>query len=247
MRTLGTRRAALVAGAAAVAAVALAGCSAGQVAETSVKRPSNMGVNVGNSDNSVLIRNLAVTYNGVQGYPAGGSAPLQLSLINRTTAEITVLISSQPPKTPDPTIVSGSSVGLVGGTDTTPSTAIPEPSGSRDAAVPQSSAGSPGTVEQPSVQPTPEPSASVAPAGEAQPARITLGPMEAVTFLPGGKQTLQVMGLTGDLRPGSSVNLVFEFSNGVPALTVPASVGIPLSPAPRPSGVPSELSEVSED
>ena len=50
MRSLGTRRAVLVAGAAALAAVALAGCSAGQVAETALKRPSNQGLNADNSD-----------------------------------------------------------------------------------------------------------------------------------------------------------------------------------------------------
>ena len=48
MRSLGTRRVALFAGAVTVAAVALTGCSAGQVAETSLKRPSNQGVNTAN-------------------------------------------------------------------------------------------------------------------------------------------------------------------------------------------------------
>ena len=43
MRSLGTRRAALAAGVAALAAVALAGCSAGQVAETALKKPSVHG------------------------------------------------------------------------------------------------------------------------------------------------------------------------------------------------------------
>ena len=64
MRSLGTRRAVLVAGVATVAAAALAGCSAGQVAETALKNPSVHGVNAQNADGSVLIRGLAVAYNG---------------------------------------------------------------------------------------------------------------------------------------------------------------------------------------
>src|SRR5215207_3862491 len=98
MRSLGTRRAVLVAGVAAAAAVALTGCSAGQVAETAIKRPSNQGVNENNSNNTVGVRDLEVSYNGVQGYAAGANAPLEVGLYNLTTQEITVLISSQPPQ-----------------------------------------------------------------------------------------------------------------------------------------------------
>src|SRR3954452_14339772 len=125
MRSRRTRRALMVAGAAALTAVALAGCSAGQVAETSLKRPSNQGVNVNNSDNSVLIRNLLVTYNGPAGYPAGASAPLQLSLYNQTTQQVIVNISSTRPtnRPADRSVVTGTSVGLTGGTATPSSTA----------------------------------------------------------------------------------------------------------------------------
>src|SRR3954451_21082712 len=96
MRSLGFRRAALATGVAVVAAVALAGCSAGQVAETALKRPSNPGVNADNADGSVVIRNLSVQYPGVQGYAAGGNAPLELGIYNQTRDAITVLVSSQP-------------------------------------------------------------------------------------------------------------------------------------------------------
>jgi hypothetical protein len=130
MRSLGTRRAALVAGVATVAAVALAGCSAGQIAETALKVPSNMGVNAENSNNSLAIRNLMVVYNGIDGYPAGASAPLEVTFANNTTAEITVRISSQPlqDQTEGQGVVSARSVGLVGGTPSA------EPSGSPAAA-----------------------------------------------------------------------------------------------------------------
>jgi hypothetical protein len=246
MRSLGTRRAALVAGAATVAAVALVGCSAGQVAETSLKRPSNMGVNQDNSDHSVAIRNLAVIYNGPEGYPAGSSAPLQLGIYNQTTQPVTVLVSSPPPApgTTDNGVVSGRSVVLVGGTPSTPSTAIPEPSGSRDVAVPDTSGGPSGSVEQPSGQPSASGSASAAPADSiAGPARITVGPLGSVTFLPGDKESLQVVGLTGKLLPGMSLNLIFEFSNGAQPLTLQAPVGTPASPASRAPGIENENTE----
>ncbi|HEV8175437.1 MAG TPA: hypothetical protein VGP91_17505, partial [Actinoplanes sp.] len=101
MRSLVTRRSVLVSGVAAVAAAALAGCSAGQVAETALKKPSNQGVNRQNSNGTVFIRNLLVTYNGTEGYPAGANAPLQVALSNETTQAVTVLVSSQ---RPDPSV-----------------------------------------------------------------------------------------------------------------------------------------------
>jgi hypothetical protein len=117
MRTLGTRRTFLVAGAAAVAAVALAGCSAGQVAETSLKRPSNMGVNSHNSNNTVLIRNLAVPYNGISGYAVDKPVPLQLSMFNQTADEVRVTVTSSRPadSTNNKGVTIGTSVSLTGG------------------------------------------------------------------------------------------------------------------------------------
>src|SRR4051794_18198658 len=202
MRSLGTRRAALVAGVATVAAVTLAGCSAGQVAETALKRPSNMGVNAENSNQSVAIRDLAVVYNGTEGYPAGGAAPLQVGLYNNTPSEITVRGSTRPLTgvTGAPGVVSARMVGLVGGTPSAPSSAIPEPSGSRPAASPDTD--TPNNESQPSVQPSAEPTTSAASEGAAQPARITLSPLGYASFLPGDEQSLQVFGLSNALVPG---------------------------------------------
>src|SRR5919205_605159 len=89
---------------------------------------------------TVAIRNLMVTYNGTAGYPSGATAPLQVGIYNKTTSEVTVLISSQQP---DPAVgndvVYGTNVVLTGSQTTAPSTALPEPSGSRPAAVPETS------------------------------------------------------------------------------------------------------------
>ncbi|MET0496057.1 MAG: hypothetical protein ABW000_23265 [Actinoplanes sp.] len=252
MRSLGSRRAVLATGVAAVAAVALAACSSGQVAETSLKKPSNQGVNADNSDRSVFIRNLAVEYKGTEGYQAGDSAPLELGLFNQTTQAITVLISSQPLEgAPESqSVVSGSSVGLTGGSSaapSTPSSAIPEPSGSRssggqdDQGEDEIPSADPSTSADPSDEPSTEPSTEPTP--EARPARIEIGPLGSATFLPGDDEELQVLGLTGKLAPGSSVNLLFEFSNGAKDLTVQAPVGIPLTPASRAPGLPHENTE----
>jgi hypothetical protein len=254
MRTSGTRRAALVAGVATVAAVALAACSAGQVAETANKNPSVYGVNTQNSDASVLIRGLAVAYPGSSGYEAGANAPLEVNLYNETTSEITVLVSSQPFEGEGEGVVSARSVGLVGGggTPATPSTAIPEPSGSRPVATPDTDASPTGSVEQPSasgdpsVDPseTPQPTPATTPGSvDARPARIAIGPLSYVSFRPGDPETLQVIGLSDRLGAGQAVNLVFEFSNGTEPLVVQAGVAVPQSPASRAPGEPGHLGE----
>jgi hypothetical protein len=226
MRSLGTRRAALVAGVATAAAVALAGCSVGQVAETAIKRPSNQGVNANNSNNTVGIRDLEVAYNGIEGYPAGANAPLEVGIYNLTTQEITVLISSQPAANDAASlqVVSAQQVGLVGGA--TPA----------DSASPSESAS-----VSPSDSASPSPSESAAPAQPAvQPARIVLPPSGFASFAPGDTPALQVVGLSKALTPGQSVNLVFEFSSGAQPLTLQAPVATPLTPEPRGSGIPDE-------
>jgi hypothetical protein len=243
MRSMRTRRVAQFAGAVSVAAVALTGCSAGQVAETALKNPSTYGVNADNADSSVVLRGLAVTYGSTKGYPAGGNAPVELSLFNQTTQPVTVRITSQPPAGTDAKagVQSARAVGIVGGTPSAVPSTIPgdvEPSGSRAPARPQlttsneagqptggASAG-PSAAAPPAVAPTP-----AAPA--VRPAEITIAPLSTVAFRPGGAEQLQVIGLSGRLLPGTSVNLVFSFSNGVAPLVVQVPVAVPMSPAPR--------------
>jgi hypothetical protein len=241
MRTLGTRRAVLVAGVATVTAAALGACSAGQIAETSLKNSSVQGVNAQNADGSVLIRGLAVAYKDPAGYPAGGKAPIEVNFYNQTTQPITVLVSSQPPAAGE-NVVAARSVLLVGGEPTTPATGIPEPAGSRPAATPDPDVSD--TITQPSADPSApsstQPSSSAA-AG--RPARIEIGPLGSAIFRPGDETTLQATGLTGALIPGGSLNLVFEFSNGGEPLVVQAPVTVPMSPASRGPGSEAENHE----
>jgi hypothetical protein len=229
MRSLVTRRSVLVTGVAAVAAAALTGCSAGQVAETSLKKPSNQGVNANSADNSVFIRNLLVTYNGPDGYAAGGNAPLQVAIFNETTQEVTVLVSS---RQPDPAladeVVWANSVAIVGGSNAS------APSESASPPVEPAPSGS----ASPSAEPSPAQSSPAQPA--TRPARIVLPALGHASFMLGDQESLQAIGLAKELRPGTSLNLVFEFSNGAVPVVLQAPVATPLSPVPRESGIPNE-------
>ncbi|HWS37396.1 MAG TPA: hypothetical protein VN408_32295 [Actinoplanes sp.] len=233
MRSLGTRRAALVAGAATVAALALGGCSAGQVAETAILDTPIAGVNSQSKSGGVLIRNLQVEYNGVEGYAAKESAPLELSLYNQTNETVTVTISPQQAERPQ--IVAGTDVGFV-------STATVTTPGQVDASADSSSGPSAGASSGPSA----EPSAGVpsaAPTATTEPARIEIGPQGSVLFRPSDARQLQITGLLEELKPGMAVGLSFEFSNGDDALLLEAPVASPLTPAPRGSA---EIAEESE-
>jgi hypothetical protein len=244
MRSLVTRRAALATGVATLAAIALAGCSAGQVAETALKNPSVDGINAQNSDASVYIRNLTVAYAGTTGYAAGADAPLTVGLYNQTDRPITVLISSRPAadSTVQDDLVSAQSVNVVGGsaTPSAPSSAIPEPSGSRPSDNEDDQNDNQIPSPDPSTNPSPgqAPSTAPTPAGAAtRPARIEIGPLGAATFQAEDAEKLQATGLSGKLAPGQSLNLVFEFSNGAKPLVLRAPMAIPLSPASRAPGV----------
>jgi hypothetical protein len=254
MRSLGTRRAALGMGVAAVAAMALTGCSAGQFSQTANIVPATDGVNTSNSDSSVSIRNLLVPYPGVKGYPAGGSAPLEVALFNETAQPLTVTVSSRPG---GEDVISAQSVNLTGSAPSAVQTsgvpAAVEPSGTRPPAQPQpatsNEGGQPSTgasvPAEPSTSATPAPGAAAsAPATGGQPARITLAALGSTTFRADDPQSLQLAGLSGPLLPGTSVSLVFTFSNGAAPLEVEAPVAMPLSPAPRGS---SEIEPISED
>ncbi|WP_250031474.1 hypothetical protein [Paractinoplanes maris] len=229
MRSLGTRRVALAAGAATVAAMALGGCSAGQVAETALLQSPISGLNTQSPDGRVLIRNLQVVYNDPEGYPANGDASLEMALFNQTTEPVTVLISSKPLQNETEGIVSARQIGLTGGAAAASPSPNPEPSGSRPSTDEQ-----PGGVNQPSVQPSLPSAPASAPAAEAlQPARITLPPLSSATFLPEDDQKVFATGLSDELKPGNSLSLVFEISGYSQPLEIQAPFAIPLSPASR--------------
>jgi len=112
MRSLGTRRVAQAAGAAMAAVIALSGCSAGQVAETALLKSPISGLNAQSPDGALFIRNLQVAYNDPTGYPANGTAPLQVALFNQTEQPITVTITSRPQTNVVAGVVSAIQVGV---------------------------------------------------------------------------------------------------------------------------------------
>ncbi|GAA0544867.1 hypothetical protein GCM10010172_28100 [Paractinoplanes ferrugineus] len=242
MRSLGTRRVAQAAGAAMVAVIALAGCSAGQVAETAILKAPVSGLNTQSPDGGLLIRNLQVLYNNPAGYKSGSDAPLELGLFNQTQQSITVTISSRPQPDARANIVAAQQIGLSGGAAAASPSANPEPTGSR----PDATSGLPSEqVDTPSPGASSgTPTVAATPTKAAlEPARITIPALSNVTFLADGKQSLVAQGLTGDLRPGYSLSLTIEVSGSNQPLEVTAPFAIPTSPASRAPGIEDENSE----
>ncbi|MEV4352440.1 hypothetical protein AB0J83_48945 [Actinoplanes sp. NPDC049596] len=234
MRSLGTRRVALAAGLATVAVMALSACSAGQVAETALLKTPISGVNTQSPDGRLEIRNLQVVYNSPEGYEAGGTAQLELSLYNTTTSSIQVSISSAAPQGTSNNVVSAQQVGLTGGAGAASPAPEPEPSGSRQSqdeqpgGVPSADASAPspasGTVPSAPSEPAPQ---------QVEPAQITIPALSSATFLPEDEQKMLALGLSDKLRPGTSLALTFEVSGNSQPLQVQAPFQVPLSPASR--------------
>jgi len=242
MRSLGTRRVALAAGVATVAVIALAGCSAGQVAETALLKSPIAGLNTQSPDGRLEIRNLQVVYDDPEGFPANGNAQLELALFNQTTAPISVLISSKPQQTETAGIVSARQIGLTGSaaaasgvpssTPSAPASGAPA-SGAPASGAPASGAPASGAPAS-SAPASSAPSTPAEPAAPAvQPARITIPALGSATFLPKDRQKVLAVGLSDRLAPGNSLSLVFEVSGDTQPLELVAPFGIPLSPASR--------------
>ncbi|MFV2020592.1 hypothetical protein [Micromonospora sp. LOL_023] len=222
--TRGHRRVAvLLSGAAVTGALLLSGCAAGQIAETAVKSSSIGGVNIDAPDGSVSIRNLSVPYPGIEGYPAGGSVPVEVGLYNNTSEPIAIRVSAAAVTDTDrETLVQAESV-VLGGSDETAAAPSPEPD---PTAGPETDATA-----------GPETDATDAPA--ADPGREAIIELPAngwALFTTDSAEPLRVTGLAETLAAGYAVNLLFEFSDGSAPLVVPAPVNMPLSPAPRAPG-----------
>jgi hypothetical protein len=75
-------------GVGAVIGLALAGCGAGQRAQTAEMLPRAPGVNAASPDGTILVRNAVIEFPGPEGYAAGGGATVQLSVFNDGTAPV---------------------------------------------------------------------------------------------------------------------------------------------------------------
>lgn len=220
------RAALLLAGLGATGSLLLTGCGAGQIAQTAGIVPGVPGVNadVTAAGGSYMIRNLVVAYRDPKGYPAGGNAPLELTIFNETDEPVTVRVTSD----------SARAVVLTGAAAVpTPPAATPTPSA--PAASPGGGASATPT-EQPTVTRSPKPTGSVQPLPTASsvpaagPATVDIPPRSFVLLNRSGGRFLQLEGLDQELRPGQSINLTFDFNGQHLSTAVPMTV--PLSPAP---------------
>ncbi|WP_433304871.1 hypothetical protein ACQP2F_16515 [Actinoplanes sp. CA-030573] len=222
-------------------ALALAGCSSGQVAETAIIRPPISGLNTQSPDGNLLIRNFQVLYTGPAGYPAGSTAPLQVSLFNQTERAMTVVIRAAPPVTdaPEPGYVSAQQIVLIGGKAAASPSGNPEPApGGETSPHPDPSATEVIDPSGPASKPT-TPGASLVPrsaAAAGQPARITIPPLSSASFQPSMRQKLLAAGLSERLSPGRSLNLVLEPGAGAAPMNLVVPMEVPLSPIPRSGG-----------
>jgi hypothetical protein len=235
---------ALFVGVAALSAVTA--CSAGQIAQTAREVPAVPGANVdiaGPNGVVASLRDMMVVYNGPQGYPQGGTAPLVIRIFNSGGSPVTLtkveadaadsvtLIGGPqgtPSITPAPTFTSGSP-----STSASASTsASGSPSGSASAT------GSASGSANPTGRSTPVPTR---PAGSAN-FNIDVTPASYVLLVPGQGPYLQLNGLKSALMPGQSVKLTFTFSGG---LTGSANIpmGVPQSDQPRATPVESNIGQ----
>jgi len=205
------------------AAAAVSACGTGQVNQTAYMAPAVAGVNQTFSVNapddssagSISVRDMLVTYDGAEGYKAGGNAPLQLGIFNDTAATLKVTITA-PTAAKSVTFRAGAPV-----EDPEPTpTAAAEPTASASAK-PRASASA-----APSEEPKP-------PAG---PATFTIPSGDFLMLTPRAGKFLVLQGLTKELKPGGTVDGVtfqFQLDGGLQVEQQP------VSPAPEASPVPS--------
>ena len=252
----GRRRAATLITLGLVGASALAGCSAGQIAETAIKVAAIPGVDA--AAGSVAIRNVVVSF-PAEGYTwaAGSNVPLQLTLINNgdTGDRLTSVTSDLSSSVVLQEVPEGGQASV--GPTETPSASVSE-SVSPSAGAPISSGPSPsgavvtGTPEptlsdgRPSPAPsrgTPSPvvNSPLATASAAASLPLEVPARRAVPLQPGGPQ-LVLTSITKEIDPATVVTVTLTFERGGSVeLQVPFAP--PESPLPRASITHNEAEE----
>ncbi|RKN47636.1 hypothetical protein [Micromonospora endolithica] len=201
-----------------IAGLLLAGCGAGQIAETAEKEPSIQGVNVKTDNGEYAVRGLVLEFPGADGYPAGGTALLSAVIYNDSKGPVTVTVTTRDAR--DVVIVGGE-----GAIPPLPAT----PTG------PESPGGSPSPDESPQ---------DPGPATEA--ARVELPPLSFVRFNQQAGRQFALLGLDESLRSGQNAYVTFDFGNGQ-RVTAPAPVAAPLTPvAPPPPIIEPEEAEIDD-
>lgn len=229
-------RAAALAGVVAAAAAGLSACGTGQINQTAYMAPTVSGVNQtfsvtdggGVSRGSVSVRDLLVSYNGLEGYKAGGDAPLQVGIFNDTTAELKVTVTA-PLAAKSVVFKTGpatkESVPPVPTEPAAPESSTPSPANPKNSASPKAGASQSPKASEPSPEPQP-------PAG---PAAITIPSGQFMVLSPQGGKFLLLQDLTKDVQPGHTVDGItfdFQLTDGLQVVPQPAR------PAPGASAIP---------
>jgi copper(I)-binding protein len=236
------RRAATLVALGLAGAVALGGCSAGQIAETAVKVPAVAGVDANVGD--IAIRNAAVSFPATgYNWPAGSDVPLQLQIANNG-AKADELVSAsaqdassvtlrmvpeggQASSTPEPlpSAPTGTPTPTVSGLPSPPPSRGTAPGLASASSSPSSSASSTGSA-------SPSGSATETP-GAGQSFPLTL-PAQQVTSLTNGGLQLVLVGLSKQLDPSATVTVTLQFAEaGTVTLKLPFAP--PSTPLPRES------------
>jgi copper(I)-binding protein len=219
-------------------ALAIGGCSAGQVTQTSTQVPPVQGANT--DAGSIALRNLSIEYNGPQGYAAGSDAPLAVRIFNNGTDPVT-LVGVSSDKAASVTLTGSPEVITPTASPTVPAATSGAPTGTT---VPTGTAGATGSVAPTgTATPTATATTTAAPAPSA-PLSITI-PGQSYVLLVRGESggNLVLRGLKTAIAPGESTRLTFTFSNGSTA-----SLDVPLTPTSNepvtrdPAVVPAETS-----
>jgi copper(I)-binding protein len=214
-----------------VGAVALAGCAAGQQAQTAEQRPTVDGTNI--ELGALAIRDVALEYPEEGVYEKGSDARLRMVVVNEgdsgdalievrsdVAEKVTITAAGEDAAGPTPTVTapppspsqSSSETGLPNASSENPSPSVT----GTGTAVPSSSAS--GT---PSATPTPTPSAGAEP----EAARIPIPTNGLVAFFDEGP-TVLLSGLTEQLRPGQIISITLVFQ-GAGEITTDVAVSTP--------------------
>jgi copper(I)-binding protein len=239
-------RVALVIGAV-VGSVVLGGCAAGQVAQTAYQANNGGGADV--SANGILVRAAQITFGGnpegAAVYPRGGSAPVQMRIINQTSQDDRLVSASSPVaasvQISGQTDLPAGVVMVVGGETATAGQTLPgasepppePPLGATLAPV------SPGATAPPasSAQEPPDvaPTGAANPSGEAP--AVGLQPPPGVQAIEPSNRYAQVVltGLNDDIQSGLSyeIDLTFEKAGTVRVMRPVAYPGVPRPPAEK--------------
>jgi hypothetical protein len=200
---------------------AVSACSAGLIAQTANDVPAVPGANLTIGDpasgNTIQLADMRIAYNGPQGYPAGGSAPLLIRIFNNGPTTVKLV-----------KVTAGNAAGtviLVGNAVATPPVAPTRTPTAKPS-------GTPSGAPSGSATPTPTATPTVANPGGQETFSIDILPSSYALLVPGQGAYLQLSGLSAALIPGQSVPLTFTFSDGRSGeMAVP--VGVPEKAQPR--------------